>query len=74
MFKNAFCYQEEKNKEKGAAENDSDDDVDEYSDVESDEPQDCDANKKKTSPIAELFLSGNCTEEEAIIKSASYHV
>jgi hypothetical protein len=31
-------------------------------------------NEKKKSAIAESFLSGNCSEEEAIIQSASYHV
>jgi hypothetical protein len=30
--------------------------------------------EKKTSAIAESFLSGNCAEEEAIIQPASYHV
>jgi hypothetical protein len=40
IFKNSFRYREEKNKKKGIAEDDSDDDIDEYSDAEFDEPQD----------------------------------
>jgi hypothetical protein len=74
VFKNAFLYQEEKNKKKGIAKDDSDDDIDEDSDAEFDEPQDCNVKEKKTSAIAESFLSGNCAEEEAIIQAASYHV
>jgi hypothetical protein len=68
IFKNVFRYREEKKKKKGIAEDDSDDDIDEDSDAEFEEPQDCNAKEKKTSAIAESFLSGNCDEEEAIIQ------
>jgi hypothetical protein len=69
-----FRYQKEKNKKKGAAEDDSNNDIDKHSDAESDEPKDCEAKEKKMSDIAESFLSGNCVEEEAIIQEASFHV
>jgi hypothetical protein len=74
IFKNAFRYREEKNKKKGIAEDDSDNDIDEDSDAEFDEPQDCNVKEKKTSAIAESFLYGNCAKEEVIIETASYHV
>jgi hypothetical protein len=66
-------YREEK-KKKGIAEDDIDDDIDEDSDAEFDDPQECNVKEKKTSAIAESFLSGNCAKEEAIIQAAAYHV
>jgi hypothetical protein len=74
IFRNAFRYQEEKNKKKGIAKDDIDDDIDKDSHGEFYEPQDCNVKEKKKSAIAESFLSRIYAEEEAIIQAASYHV
>jgi hypothetical protein len=65
---------EKRGTKKGVAKDDSDDDAYNDSDAEYDETQDCDGKEKKTSDIAESFLSANCAKEEAIIQSALYHL